>query len=203
MSGSKFDGTKGKGLGGWICLIGAVALVVSLPGCGIAPDYVTDSEAAVLLIVTQINEGGPILSDVRKDGSIVNCDTPVEAVVNVKNANVTEDLPQQKVVLSRYEVQYFRSDGLNTEGVDVPYRITGPLSVTVRVNNLTSFPLTIVRHQAKLEPPLSNLADLDLLTVSAKVTLYGETIYKDGVSASGTVQITFADYATGTTSCEG
>ena len=71
--------------------------------------------------------------------------------------------PSSDVFLERYEVRYFRTDGRDVEGVDVPFRITGPMGTcaSTRSRRATrSRPtaiITIVRHQAKLEPPLRNL----------------------------------------------
>ena len=62
--------------------------------------------------------------------------------------------------------------------------------------------MDLVRHQAKLVPPLSNITGLQIVTMFADVRLTGATISGSNVSADGSVQVTFADYATGTTTCE-
>jgi hypothetical protein len=107
------------------------------------------------------------------------------------------------VIIKSYEVRYFRTDGRGTEGVDVPYRITGNLTFAVDVANsgTSTFPLEIVRRQAKVEPPLSSILQTTVLTVMAEVTLYGETITGDRVTASGRLQIDFADYGDEDTAC--
>jgi hypothetical protein len=107
------------------------------------------------------------------------------------------------VLLKSYEVRYFRTDGRGTEGVDVPYRITGNLAfaVDVAVSGTSNFPLEVVRRQAKVEPPLSSINQAALLTVMAEVTLYGETVSGQKVSATGRMQIDFADYGDQEDSC--
>jgi hypothetical protein len=60
----------------------------------------------------------------------------------------------------------------------------------------------LVRHQAKLLPPLSNITGLQIVTMFADVTLSGATISGSNVSAGGSVQVTFADYGAGTATCE-
>jgi hypothetical protein len=60
----------------------------------------------------------------------------------------------------------------------------------------------LFRHQAKLLPPLSNITGLQLVTMFADVTFSGATISGSNVSAQGSAQVTFADYATGTDTCE-
>ena len=105
----------------------------------------------------------------------------------------------EHVFLDRYEVEYCRTDGRNMEGVDVPYRITGPLRGTC------TSPRTrggrgvrghhVVSHLAKFEPPLSNLVGFNvagssptdpfvvpgqgIITTIAEITIHGRTI-KEG-----------------------
>lgn len=183
-------------LGGGLALATALALV----GCG--DDYVTDSQASVLLVVRSIEDGGPVLSDiVSEENTIVNCDVVVEAEVVPKNPNL-EPTRRDTVTVSSYHVKYTRSDGRDVQGLDVPYEISGPLTQTIDGNTSVEVPITMVRHQAKLEAPLKNITGTDVVTMAAEVTLYGETLNGDGVSASGSVQITFADFGDGTDTCE-
>src|SRR5574340_405760 len=162
-------------------------LLLGLPGC--APDYVTGNAAQVNLIIASINEGAQLDSDVRngKDSTFV-CEDEVDVAVAVRNKNPNAPVPSvpNAVILKSYEVRYFRTDGRGTEGVDVPYRITGNLTLAVDVasTGTTDFPLEIVRRQAKVEPPLSSIFQATVLTVMAEVTLYGETVAGDNVSAS-------------------
>jgi hypothetical protein len=188
---------------GWAMRIGgglALATLLALGGCG--DDYVTDSQASVLLVVRSIEDGGPVLSDiVSENATIVNCDVVVEAEVVAKNPN-SEPTRRDTVTVSSYHVKYTRSDGRDVQGLDVPYEISGPLTQTIDGNTSAEFPVTMVRHQAKLEAPLKNVTGTDVVTMGAEVTLYGETLNGDGVSASGSVQITFADFGDGTQTCE-
>jgi DNA/RNA endonuclease YhcR with UshA esterase domain len=115
----------------------------------------------------------------------------------VDPGSVVED-----VTISRYEIHYRRSDGRAQEGIDVPYSVSANMTFLVPVNGEGTFSIRLVRHAAKILPPLSNITGLEIVTMVADVTLYGETTARQGVSASGSVQIDFADYATGTQSCE-
>jgi hypothetical protein len=106
------------------------------------------------------------------------------------------------VRITRYQVSYRRSDGRGVEGVDVPYPISGNITVTVAAGADAEFSVDLVRHQAKIVPPLSNITGLQVVTMQADVTLSGQTISGQAVQASGSVPITFADYGTGTQACE-
>lgn len=186
-------GYRAARLGG----LGALALAALVSGC--APDYVTDNAATVNLIIASINGGAQLDSDVRNgEFSTFVCEDEVEVAVAVRNKNPNAPAPSvpSAVLINSYEVRYFRTDGRGTEGVDVPYRITGNLTFAVDVANsgTSEFPLEVVRRQAKVEPPLSSINQAALLTVMAEVTLYGETVSGQKVSASGRLQIDFADY---------
>ena len=184
--------------------VAVLGLLAGLSGC--APDYVTDNASAVNLIIAAINGGAQLDSDVRNgEQSTFVCEDEVEVAVAVRNKNPNAPTPNvpSAVILQSYEVRYVRTDGRGTEGVDVPYRITGTLTLAVDVadSGTTSFPLEVVRRQAKVEPPLSSIFQAALLTVQAEVTLYGETVSGQRVSASGRFQIDFADFGDKETAC--
>ena len=100
------------------------------------------------------------------------------------------------------EVQVQRRQALGgTEGVDVPYRITGPLAVLVESEGEATFALEVVRRQAKLDPPLTNIQQTTILTVTAQITLFGKTTSEKRVTTTGSLQIDFADFGDEETSC--
>lgn len=180
--------------------IAAVSTALVLGGCN--ADYVTGSKAPVLLLIESVNGGAPTLSDVRGDGgTIVNCLTVVALRNQLKNPTAVASAVED-VQLSTYEVRYRRSDGRAVEGVDVPYRITGSLSAFVPAAGTASVTVDLVRHAAKIEPPLINITDRAIVTMLADITVYGATIAQQTVSASATTEVTFADFATGTKTCE-
>jgi hypothetical protein len=97
------------------------------------------------------------------------------------------------ITVDRYRVRYIRSDGRNTPGVDVPYGFDGAFTVTIAGNASAGF--TLVRSQAKLEPPLASLAtNLLVLSVIAEVTFYGHDQTGREVSVTGNIGIHFANH---------
>jgi len=179
-------------------------IVAGLAMVACSADYVEQGQATVLLLVQSINSGSPILSDVRggESGStIINCVTPVGLTVTVKNPNNPGN-PNETVVLQRYDVSYVRSDGRAVEGVDVPYRFSEAMTASLEPGASLTVSIDIVRHQAKLDPPLANITGTDIVEMTANVTFYGETVSRQTVAASGAASIRFADYASGTTTCE-
>jgi hypothetical protein len=180
-------------------VVGTAALTFS--GCGAA--YVENSEAPVLLQIVALNGGAQLDSDVRNgEFSTFVCENEVDVLVTVVDKNPNGPAaPSSAVQLQTYEVRYTRSDGRGTEGVDVPYRVTGNLALTVAVGGDATFPLEVVRRQAKLDPPLSNITQTTILTVSAEVTLFGRTVSEKGVTATARMQIDFADFGDADTAC--
>ena len=177
-------------------------IVLGLVMVGCSADYVTDSQATVLLVVTSINSGSPLMSDVRGDtGQIINCQSDVALTSILKNPQ-SPVVDTEKVVLQRYDVSYVRSDGRAVEGVDVPYRFSAPMTATLGPTDELTVAIDVVRQQAKLEPPLSSITGLQIVEMTANVTFYGETVSRQSVSASGAASIRFADWAPGTPTCE-
>ena len=189
--------------GGALSLGAAVAVAAARAMAGCSADYVEQNEGPVLLLITAINDGAQLDSDVRSgEFSTFVCENEVDVDLTVQNKNPNAPTaPASTVQLDTYEVRYSRSDGRGVEGVDVPYRITGNLAATVGVGDEVTVPIEVVRRQAKLEPPLDNISQTTVLTVSAQVTLFGKTISDKRVSAVARFQIDFADFGDTDTTC--
>lgn len=181
-----------------------LAGVAGLWGC--SAGYTTANSSTVLLIIASVNGGLPLQSDVLTDGTVVSNSVELAVAVRFKNPNVTTvpSIPSA-VIIERYEVKYRRSDGRGVEGQDVPFSISGNVTSAFDVKTSGTDPLSIevVRAQAKLEPPLRNLRGATstslggalIVTMFADITIHGRTISGQAVSATGSLQIDFADYA--------
>jgi hypothetical protein len=99
------------------------------------------------------------------------------------------------ITVTHYRVDYRRTDGRNTPGVDVPYSFDG--GVTFSVLDIGSATFTLVRGQAKLEPPLVALRNgggaVGIATI-ADVTFYGHDQTGSTVNVTGSILINFADF---------
>ena len=99
------------------------------------------------------------------------------------------------ITVDRYRVRYFRTDGRNTPGVDVPLPFDGAISVTVPPAGTTTAAFTIVRHVAKLEAPLGALAlNPVVLSMIAEVTFFGRDLTGHEVSVTAQIGIEFANF---------
>lgn len=202
--------------------LGAVlAVSVSMVGC--VPDWARQNQTGLFMEIAQIvglrggEAGGTAGSVLYSDVSEwINDDARVTVNVYRLNPNVQSTSALEHLRLESYEVRYFRSDGRNTEGVDVPYRITGPINA-VRFHTPTGtgeieaeVVINLVRQTAKREPPLMNLMMTSLapvprnpllltgqgiITTFAEITVYARQVTTgEALRASGRVQVMFADF---------
>lgn len=190
-----------------------LATVVGLTLTACTPDWATQDQSAVIFRITKVTgkaggntsgSGDAFLSDVNP---VFNDNATISMSAELKKAGAVITSTANDVLLDRYEVVYFRTDGHNIEGVDVPYRISGPVTGLVAVGATADASIIVVRHTAKLEPPLSNLnrnltansafefGGQGILTVIAEITVYGRTVAGAAVKDTGRLQITFADFA--------
>ena len=103
-----------------------------------------------------------------------------------------------EITITRYRVNFRRSDGRNTPGVDVPHGFDGAFTVTVPAGGTVQTGFNLVRNQAKSEPPLKNLVGggaQRFISTIAEITFYGRDQAGNEVSVTGTISVDFADFA--------
>jgi hypothetical protein len=171
----------------------------------------------VYLVITNL-QGAPgnggtesqfLLSDVQVlveetvDGVTVKVPTYYNDVgtaqfrVEAKNPTV-ETTGINAVTITRYRVVFRRSDGRNTPGVDVPYGFDGAATTTISPGGTGSVSFDLIRHQAKLEPPLRNLVGfggLGFISTIAEITFYGRDQNGNEMVATGSMDVQFGDFA--------
>lgn len=201
--------------------LGVVALAAISFGC--VPEWARDNETGLIMEVAGISgvrggtqggatEGSAVLfSDVS---AWINDDAIVTVNVYRKNPNVEGTSALEHVRLESYQVRYFRTDGRNVEGLDVPHRHTGPLS-SLRFHTPTGTDeieidavINVVRQTAKREPPLINLIGINptmtrsvavpsegIITTVAEITIYGRQVTTgEPLQATGRFSVMFADF---------
>jgi len=197
----------------------ALAFVLAaLPGC--TSTSTTDSANAYLIIdslqaaagVKPASFSGNLASDVltfvKKDvgGTQVLVPTVFEDFAQVtfrlamkdpgSTAAPTSPSPASYITITQYHVNFVRSDGRNTPGVDVPYPFDGAVTITVGAATAIA-DLTLVRLQAKSEAPLKALIGGNgAFTIStvAEITFYGKDQSGHAVSVTGKISVNFADW---------
>jgi hypothetical protein len=101
-----------------------------------------------------------------------------------------------QVTINHYRVEYRRTDGRNTPGVDVPFPFESAITFTVLNDGVSSMGFEIVRHVAKEEAPLKTLAvNGNIISTIARVTFYGRDQAGNEISAWADVGVDFGDFA--------
>ena len=191
------------------------ASLVPLVGCG--SEMLRTGRAPVFLAVVgmEASAGGDgqvsafLLSDVRTmvDSTVNGQTVKVPTIVNdTATATIRVEAKNQSVpttainavTLTRYRVAFRRTDGRNTPGVDVPYGFDGGLGVTIPAGQEGDVTIELVRHQAKLEPPLSSLAGqggLGFISTIAEIMFFGHDQNGNEVTVTARMDVQFGDFA--------
>ena len=204
-------------------LLAAAACVVTASGCG--SELLRTGRAPVILTVRNVAaaRGGVTIGEFE---SHLQSDVQVLVKTTVNSVEITTPtifndvvrldlqlVPKDQsglaggtspstsalnaVTLTRYRVTFRRTDGRNTPGVDVPFGFDGGLSTTIDVGGITQVSFDIVRHQAKLDPPLRNLVaskGLVFISTIAEIQLWGHDQNGNEVTATANLDVQFADF---------
>jgi hypothetical protein len=185
----------------YITFVALAALASVSAGCG---EFTREGTAPVVVVVEHLtvnDDQGTLQSDVLTKGSIVNDIAEVDLRLILKdpgNSAVSAGpSPLNSVTMTRYRVEYRRSDGRNVQGVDVPYAFDSGLTFNVPADQTGTATFQIVRNSAKVEAPLLALATnpREIISTIAYVTFYGHDQAGNDVSANASIGIDFANFA--------
>ena len=195
-----------------------LALAV-ITGAGVScGDAVTQSKSPMLLVVNTL-EGAPtgghgantftgsLLSDVvvlTTSPDPCSTSNPCATVYNdlgrVTLASVPKNISiaptsNNQVTINRYHVDFIRADGHNTPGVDVPFPFDGSATGTIPETGTLTLTFELVRHTAKEESPLAQLAsNPNILHTIARVTFYGQDLVGNAISVTGSMSVDFGNF---------
>ena len=187
--------------GGRIRIASAAALAAAaLLGLTSCSNSIRTGQASSYLILTNLTGASgtsPVHSDViSSTGSVIDDAGQATFQLAMKDVNGLAPTDNNFITVTQYHVEYVRSDGRNTQGVDVPFAFDGGTNVTVTGSGSAGF--TLVRVQAKLEAPLKALAfqgGAQAISTIARVTFYGHDQTGREVSVTGNIEVDFADWA--------
>ena len=139
-------------------------------------------------VVTVVEEVPTIFNDVARVRFSLAMKDPGSA------NGPTSPTPANFITMNRYHVRYFRADGRNTPGVDVPSAFDGAFSGTVGSTDLT-IGFELVRHIAKEQAPLAALGrSPTIITTICEITFYGRDQTGRDVSVTGQLMINFGNF---------
>ena len=184
----------------------AIVAVAALAAaaCG---DKVLQGKGSSYLVIDQLTAASGakaetfssvLQSDVLTEGGVLEDLGKVTLHIAMKDVSLgTEPTANNLITVNRYRVDFVRSDGRNTQGVDVPYSVDGAVTGTVTASQ-TSLVFSIVPVQRKLEAPLRALryqgGAVAIMTI-ANVTFYGFDQAGNAVAVTGSISVNFADWA--------
>jgi hypothetical protein len=182
-----------------------LAGLIGLAGCsetvrtGQSPAYlILDRLDASSGAQTSLTFTGLLRSDVSTKGSIFEDNGRVTLRMALRDVtNPAGPTTNNQITINRYRVEFRRTDGRNTPGVDVPYAFEGAITLTVS-DQQTQGVFTLVRAQAKAEPPLITLRGSGgalVISTIADVTFFGKDQTGRDVTVTGSISVNFADWA--------
>lgn len=147
--------------------------------------------------LVEVTEGGQTF----KVPTRFNDSGKVTLRLGLKNAGTpaspTQPSSLNEITMTRYRVEFRRTDGRNTPGVDVPYGFEGGMTVTVPASGTAEGVFDLVRHTSKTEPPLRNLAGAGagrFINTVAEVSFFGRDQVGHDVTVNGVLTVNFADF---------
>jgi hypothetical protein len=183
----------------------ASLVLASIGAAACGSEYQRQGESSSYLIVSKLFVGTETSntarynSDVAADnGSIFEDMGIVELAAEMHDITANVNSPTNVITVTRYHVEFKRSDGQNRPGVDVPYAFDGAITASVGPRTAITVPFVLVRVQAKLEAPLSALrghGGAAAISTIAEVTFYGHDQAGRETSVKGFVSVNFADWA--------
>ncbi len=160
-----------------LVLLGALLV---LTGCNAVENLSNSATRLILSAIKGYEIGGKTETDVIKTDVLTN-DSVFEtnAVLYLDavmlNPNTTEVTHYNNLIVDRIDVRFSRTDGRNQPLVDVPLAFSIPVTHQVTVGTTSKLNFTLIRHSAKLEPPLRDLRELgqeQILILVAHITVY-------------------------------
>jgi hypothetical protein len=187
--------------------LGLLATVVTgIAGCG---STVREGRSSAYLVIQRIEAAsgaeddkfsGELSSDVLTSNTVFEDLARATFSLALKDIGPagapTSPTANNFITLNRYRVNYRRTDGRNTPGVDVPYPFEGAGTATVSTTDATLV-FVLVRVQAKGEAPLKDLVGGSLartISTIADVTFYGRDQTGNDVSVTGSISVNFSDW---------
>ena len=185
----------------WGARLGAATMLSLLVGTSSCSEMVRTGDASSFLVINTLTGGddndATVESDVvSDDGGIFTDVGQATLQLQMKDPGGPGPSPVNAITITQYRVEFVRSDGRNTPGVDVPFPFTS--GVTATVSGTASVGFTLVRVQAKEEAPLRALrggGGAFAISTVARITFYGHDQTGREVSVTGNLDVTFADWA--------
>lgn len=171
-----------------LCMICVFVLLVGFNSCNKLENMTNSSVKLILWSLSGLDDSGEdttmVLCDVLRNGSVFNDNANASftaALLDPTKINPEDSTFYQDVIIDQIDIRYTRADGLNVEGVDVPYAFSQRTHLLVQTGetSLTNLSFIMVQHNAKVESPLVELVHYGqehVLKLEAHITFYAKDI---------------------------
>lgn len=183
-----------------------VALPLSVLAAFLASCTAVEDDNTTNTIVTIVSLEGDLGAEVFSDVCILTAgggcsvvNDNAQVVMIARGKDQIRDIGQfGDIVFERYRVTYIRADGRNVPGVEVPFPFDGAINFRVPITGISvTRGFMVVRQQAKLEPPLSNLPFLGgalVLSTITQIDFFGKDVAGRPITVTGFLNVSFADF---------
>jgi len=177
---------------------------IGFSGCNKLEEITTSGSKLIIDLITGTDSRGEsetttIFSDVITDGTIIDDYATITLSAVVLNPDVPAGTFYQDIMVEQIDVEFSRSDGLNVQGVDVPYSFSQKITARVQPGGLkVILSFVLIQNTAKVESPLVELVTLGqehILKLEAKITVHGKDVAGNRVEpAVGYVSVWCANF---------
>ncbi len=186
-----------------IALLGSLLV---LAGCNAVENLSNSGTRLIISAIKGVTDGTTtesdvFMSDVWLKESVVNTNAVLYLNAVMLNPDTTSDdiSHYNNVIVDRIDVNFTRTDGRNTPLVDVPLAFSVPVNQQVSVGTETALSFILIRHNAKMEPPLRDLRELGqehVLVLVANITVYSYDLAGNRLEpVNGWVEVHCANFA--------
>jgi len=190
----------------FILTIFLVSVALLFSQCNIFENETTSSSILIIESITGTNLDGTdgsttVFCDVLEDeDGIINESASALLTARLIDPFAIIDTYYQSIIVDQVDIEYSRVDGRNQEGVDVPYRFSQKVNLTIPISEASSLlSFVLVQHTAKLESPLVELVNLvqeKILKLEARITFHGHDVGGHRIEpVTGTISVWCANFA--------
>lgn len=164
---------------------GIIVLILGFfVSCNIFENNTSSSARLLILSITGEDLEGQsgsttVFSDVLEGGGIFNDTATAELQAVPMDPYDTSDSYYRNVVVDQIDIRYTRSDGMNREGLDVPFAFTQTQNQMIALRDSINLPFVLIQHNAKMESPLIELVGYGqekILKLEVHVTFYSKDL---------------------------
>jgi len=148
-------------------------------------------------VITNVTSPAPCTTDkpcptIFGDSGLATLRAPLKDIGATASLSPTSN---NEVTISKVHVEFVRTDGRGTPGVDVPFAFDSAATGTIPAGGTLQLGFELVRNVAKQESPLVQLrGSPNIIAAIARVTFYGVDRTGNAIQATGQLSVEFGNF---------